>query len=107
MSGRSSLTCVKLSQLESDLARANTLPQAELQFCEQNVFPNSSFSPPFDCCRWGNPEFGVYVDQLQQQADEALAQSPGQLDAAKAIVQQVVQLELDFWNMAYAGNISQ
>lgn len=55
-------------------------------------------------CRWGNPEFGKYVDQLQQQADEALAQSPAQLESAKAIVQQVVQLELDFWNMAYAGD---
>lgn len=54
--------------------------------------------------RWGNPDFGGYVDQLQQQADEALAQSPGQLEAAKAVVQQVVQLELDFWDMAYAGD---
>lgn len=54
--------------------------------------------------RWGNPEFGKYVAQLQQQADEALAQSPDQMDAARAVVRQVVQLELDFWSMAYAGD---
>lgn len=54
-------------------------------------------------CRWGNPEFGAYVQQLQQQADEALTQSPTQMDAARAIVQQIVQLELNFWDMAYAG----
>jgi thiaminase len=26
------------------------------------------------------------------------------MDAARAVVQQVVQLELDFWSMAYAGD---
>lgn len=49
----------------------------------------------------------MYVQQLQQQADEALAQSPDQQEAARAIVKQVVELEIDFWNMAYAGGASQ
>lgn len=53
--------------------------------------------------RWGNPEFGAYVVQLQQQADEALVQSPAHMDAARDIVAQVVRLEVDFWDMAYAG----
>jgi thiaminase len=43
------------------------------------------------------------VAQLQAQADEGLAQSPAHMAAARDIVVQVVRLEVDFWDMAYAG----
>ena len=75
---------------------------SKIQQCGHTSFSSASFVAGVH--RWGKPEFGAYVQQLQQQADEALAQSPAQMDAAKAIVKQIVQLELDFWSMAYAGS---
>jgi hypothetical protein len=93
--------------LTTDTGRQTRAPPHDLTaspaatFCR--LLPPNPLQPQ-TLHRWGNPDFGAYVDQLQQQADEALAQSPGQLEAAKVIVQQVVQLELDFWNMAYAGD---
>jgi uncharacterized membrane protein len=41
------------------------------------------------------------VQQLAGIADEALAQSPGQSDAAAAVVAKVADLEVDFWSMAF------
>jgi hypothetical protein len=53
--------------------------------------------------RWGNPEFGKYVQQLQQQADEALQQSPDFTKAAKEAVEKVAELECGFWSMAFSA----
>ncbi len=54
--------------------------------------------------RWGNQGFSQYVQQLRQQADEALqAAGPEEVQAARAAVTQVAQLEVDFWDMAYSG----
>lgn len=52
--------------------------------------------------RWGSAEFDAYVKQLEAHADEALAQSPDQTEAARAAVKRVAELEVGFWNMAYA-----
>lgn len=52
--------------------------------------------------RWGNKEFERYVEALAAQADEALEQSPDQQPRAGEVVVQVMDLEADFWNMAYA-----
>eukprot|EP00775_Hariotina_reticulata_P002683 gene2683-2984_t len=53
--------------------------------------------------RWGNPEFGEYVQQLQHQADEALEQSPDYTKAAKETVERVAELECGFWSMAFSA----
>jgi formylaminopyrimidine deformylase / aminopyrimidine aminohydrolase len=48
--------------------------------------------------RWGNAAFGTYVDMLKQLADRATGAAP---DAAiVAIAKEVLDLEVDFWNMA-------
>mmetsp|Transcript_23503 Transcript_23503/g.41000 ORF Transcript_23503/g.41000 Transcript_23503/m.41000 type:complete len:257 (+) Transcript_23503:85-855(+) len=54
--------------------------------------------------RWGNDGFGAYVAQLEKQADEALvgAGSHAAGDAA-AVLKQVMQLEVGFWQMAFEG----
>lgn len=52
-------------------------------------------------CRWGNPEFGKYVQQLQQHVDDALGLTPEHTAAAKAVVEKVADLEVAFWSMAY------
>lgn len=54
--------------------------------------------------RWGNEGFAAYCVALAANADEALAEAPQeQREAADAAVKRVVELELGFWNMAYAG----
>jgi thiaminase len=42
------------------------------------------------------------VAALAAQADEALEQSPDQQPRAGEVVVEVMELEADFWNMAYA-----
>ncbi|KAI8463492.1 MAG: TENA/THI-4 family [Monoraphidium minutum] len=55
--------------------------------------------------RWGNAGFAVYVSDLERQADEALAAADDAARAAAdAAVRRAVELELAFWNMAYAGD---
>lgn len=51
--------------------------------------------------RWGNPDFGKYVEQLRQHVDDALALTPEHAAAAKAVVEKVADLEVAFWGMAY------
>lgn len=54
-----------------------------------------------NACRWGNAEFGKYVQQLQQHADEALNMTPEHKAAAREVVEKVADLEVAFWSMAY------
>jgi formylaminopyrimidine deformylase / aminopyrimidine aminohydrolase len=55
--------------------------------------------------RWGNGEFTAYVEQLQQQADNALrGAAPEEVQRAEEAVADVARLEVGFWNMAYAGD---
>jgi len=51
--------------------------------------------------RWGSLEYGQYVDALQAQADRALRAAPEHLEAARQVVEDIMELEVDFWNMAY------
>lgn len=54
--------------------------------------------------RWGNKGFAEYCVALAAQADAALAAAgPEERADADTAVRRVVKLELDFWNMAYAG----
>lgn len=56
-----------------------------------------------DCllCRWGNKEFGIYVQQLQKHVDEILLDATdGVVEEATAAVKRVAELEDGFWNMA-------
>ncbi|MGB3517902.1 MAG: hypothetical protein WBA43_15710 [Elainellaceae cyanobacterium] len=52
--------------------------------------------------RWGNPGFTAYVQQLEQQADQALATAPdlAQQQAESAFLK-ITRLERDFWQMAF------
>ncbi|EFN52993.1 hypothetical protein CHLNCDRAFT_137428 [Chlorella variabilis] len=53
--------------------------------------------------RWGSPEFGAYVGELEQMADEALAAgSEAERVEAAAVFLKVCQLEREFWAMAYS-----
>ena len=51
--------------------------------------------------RWGSLEYGQYVDALQAQADRALRAAPEHHEAARQVVEDIMELEVDFWNMAY------
>ncbi|KAI7845284.1 hypothetical protein COHA_001127 [Chlorella ohadii] len=58
--------------------------------------------------RWGSLAFGDYVDQLQRQADAALAAaSAAERQEAEALFVQVCALERDFWSMAFGGGAAQ
>lgn len=60
--------------------------------------------PPYDefADRWGNAGFSDYVQQLAQQANEALASAPiGIQQQAEAAFLEVAKLEKEFWQMAF------
>jgi thiaminase len=46
-------------------------------------------------------QYGQYVGALQAQADRALQAAPEHLEAARKVVEDIMELEADFWNMAY------
>lgn len=60
--------------------------------------------PPYDefADRWGNQGFTEYVQQLAQQADEALAEAPRAVQQqAEAAFLEIAKLETAFWQMAF------
>ncbi len=52
--------------------------------------------------RWGNPEFTVYVNLLEKQADEVL-QNASELvqNRVKEVFREVAKFEKSFWQMAF------
>jgi len=54
--------------------------------------------------RWGNADFTTYVGLLQNQADEALrTASPVEHAKAEAVFLRTMELEREFWRMAFAA----
>ena len=54
--------------------------------------------------RWGNPGFTEYVKLLEQQADEVLQSSSGNVQQqAEAAFLNIARLEKDFWQMAFSA----
>lgn len=66
----------------------------------------SPMVPPYDefARRWGSADFGVYVEQLRRQADDALRAAPeSEQTRAEVAFHEALRLEQSFWQMAYAG----
>ncbi|GAA0145812.1 transferase [Lithospermum erythrorhizon] len=57
------------------------------------------------CKRWGNDDFGQYCQSLQSIATRRLAKASNDVIAkAEAVFLQVLELEVDFWNMSNGKN---
>ena len=57
--------------------------------------------------RWGSPEFSAYVSELQQQADEGLeGLDDGRQQEVISLVEEMLRLEVRFWDMAMAAGDS-
>lgn len=53
------------------------------------------------CERWGNEDFGKYCDSLQNIADRCLLKATTDVQVkAEAALLQVLELEVEFWNMS-------
>ncbi|KAK8478239.1 hypothetical protein V6N11_080198 [Hibiscus sabdariffa] len=56
------------------------------------------------CQRWGNEGFGEYCNSLRKIADRQLEKaSDDAISKAEAMFLQVLEYEVDFWNMSHGG----